>query len=58
MEPWMIERIRRYEEQENEGQGLPLQLPLPPTQGNDEEARSSEEATDDASERGYCILEF
>ena len=58
MEPWLIERIRRQEEQESEGQGLPLQLPLPSTQMNDEDARWGDEAGEDPSERGYCILEF
>lgn len=54
LEPWIIEEIRRREQEQDEARQVPLELPLPMPYNdpNQEEASPPPDA-----ERGVCIIE-
>ena len=52
METWMIERLRR--QQEERQQRVPVHITPPQPAWNDDQRHPQEES----NERGYCIVEF
>ena len=54
LDPWIIEQIRRREQEERVREQPSVDLPLPPPFLPGEEPQ--EEATEDSSERGVVII--